>query len=160
MAGRLMHELKAQGTFEPESEARVRSVINAHTNSVVGRLAVADVCAYLSFCDREEVLGHISELVKKFVEEACLKRNLSPEAAKKAGGKIYTFGSYRTGVHGPGSDIDTLVVAPKHVERSDFNEIFLRMLEQDPIVSEVAVSVYIHCCYCIRCCRRGVKMRD
>ena len=90
----------------------------------------------------EEVLGHLSDLVRKFVEETCLKHNLSPEAAKKAGGKIYTYGSYRLGVHGPGTDIDTLVVGPKHVDRQDFNEIFLRMLEQDPIVSEVSVGLF------------------
>ena len=94
------------------------------------------------YSDSEEVLGHLSDLVRKFVEEACLKHNLSPEAAKKAGGKIYTYGSYRLGVHGPGTDIDTLVVGPKHVERQDFNEIFLRMLEQDPTVSEVSVGVF------------------
>lgn len=88
------------------------------------------------------MLGHLSDLVRKFVEEACLKHNLSPEAANKAGGKIYTYGSYRLGVHGPGTDIDTLVVGPKHVDRQDFNEIFLRMLEQDPIVSEVSVSFF------------------
>ena len=87
------------------------------------------------------MLGHLSDLVRKFVEEACLKHNLSPEAAKKAGGKIYTYGSYRLGVHGPATDIDTLIVGPKHVDRQDFNEIFLRMLEQDPIVSEVSVSL-------------------
>jgi poly(A) polymerase Pap1 len=91
--------------------------------------------------DSEEVLGHVSDLVRKFVEETCLKHNLSPEAAKKAGGKIYTYGSYRLGVHGPGTDIDTLIVGPKHVDRQDFNEIFLRMLEQDPIVSEVSVGL-------------------
>jgi len=89
----------------------------------------------------EEVLGHLSDLVRRFVEESCLKHNLSPEAAKKAGGKIYTYGSYRLGVHGPGTDIDTLVVGPKHVERQDFNETFLRMLEQDPSVSEVSVGL-------------------
>jgi poly(A) polymerase len=88
----------------------------------------------------EEVLGHISDLVPKFVEESCLKHNLSPEAAKKAGGKVYAYGSYRLGAHGPGTDIDTLIVGPKHVDRQDFNEIFLRMLEQDPIASQVSVG--------------------
>lgn len=45
---------------------------------------------------------------------------MTESMARAAGGKIFTFGSYRLGVYGPGSDIDTLVVVPKHVSRADF----------------------------------------
>ena len=48
--------------------------------------------------------------------------------ANSAGGKIFTFGSFRLGVFGPGSDIDTLVVAPKNVSRDDFFEYFPNLL--------------------------------
>lgn len=84
----------------------------------------------------EAVLGRVTKLVKEFIYQACIRRNLSEAAAKAAGGKIYTFGSYRLGVHGPGSDIDTLVVAPKHVDRQDFMEIFLDLLQKDDWVEE------------------------
>lgn len=85
------------------------------------------------------MLGHVSKLVKEFVYQACIRRNLSEAAARGAGGKIFTFGSYRLGVHGPGSDIDTLIVAPKHVDRQDFNEIFLNILQNDSWVTEASV---------------------
>jgi len=32
-----------------------------------------------------------------------------------SGGKIFEFGSYRLDVHTPGTDIDALVVAPRHI---------------------------------------------
>lgn len=89
---------------------------------------------------REIVLGRIAALVKKFVYKVSLSRGLSEAAATAAGGKIFTFGSYRLGVHGPGSDIDTLCVVPKHVSRDDFFDVFEDMLRECDGVSEVSVS--------------------
>ncbi|KAJ7639530.1 poly-A polymerase [Roridomyces roridus] len=106
----LMEELRSQNTFETEEEAR----------------------------RREHVLGRVAALVKKFVHTVSLSRGLSETAAASAGGKIFTFGSYRLGVHGPGSDIDTLCVVPKHVSREDFFEVFEPMLQQMPGVTEVS----------------------
>ncbi|KAG8758891.1 polynucleotide adenylyltransferase [Serendipita sp. 396] len=106
LAADLMNELK--GTFESADEGRLR----------------------------EAVLGRVTKHVKEFIYQACIRRNLSEQAARNAGGKIYTFGSYRLGVHGPGSDIDTLVVAPKHVDRQDFMDIFLEILKKDEWVEE------------------------
>lgn len=89
---------------------------------------------------REIVLGRVAALVKKFVHDVSLTRGLSEAAANASGGKIFTFGSYRLGVHGPGSDIDTLCVVPKHVSREDFFEVFEKMLKETDGVSEVSVS--------------------
>jgi poly(A) polymerase len=100
------------------------------------------------FTTREIVLGRVAALVKKFVRTVSLSRGLSEAAANAAGGKIFTFGSYRLGVHGPGSDIDTLCVVPKHVSREDFFDVFEAMLKSLDGVTEVSVCLVIGACWC------------
>lgn len=85
------------------------------------------------------MLGRISSLVRKFVYKVSMMRGMSEVAANAAGGKIFTYGSYRLGVHSPGSDIDTLCVVPKHVNREDFFDIFEPMLRELEGVSEISV---------------------
>jgi len=77
--------------------------------------------------------------VKKFVYQVSIARGLSETTANTAGGKIFTFGSYRLGVHGPGTDIDTLCVVPKHVSREDFFDVFEGMLKEIDGVTDVSV---------------------
>jgi Nucleotidyltransferase domain len=101
----------------------------------------------LSFALREIVLGRVAALVKKFVRTVSLSRGLSEAAANAAGGKIFTFGSYRLGVHGPGSDIDTLCVVPKHVSREDFFDVFEGMLRNLEGVTEVSVWFTVGACW-------------
>ena len=88
---------------------------------------------------REIVLGRVAGLVKAFVKKVSIMRGFTEAAAEAAGGKIFTFGSYRLGVHGPGSDIDTLAVVPKHITREDFFDIFEHMLREMDGVTEVSV---------------------
>ena len=47
-------------------------------------------------------------------------------------------------MHGPGTDIDTLCVVPKHVTREDFFEVFEPMLRDLEGVTEVSVSCFSH----------------
>ena len=98
-----------------------------------------DQCHYTAY--REIVLGRLSALVKKFVHRVSLSRGLSEAAASAAGGNIYTFGSYRLGVHGSGADIDTLCVAPRQVTREDFFSVLEDMLREMEGVTEVSVRV-------------------
>ncbi|KAJ7614911.1 Poly(A) polymerase central domain-containing protein [Roridomyces roridus] len=105
-----MEELRRQNTFETEEESRRREI----------------------------VLGRVAALVKKFVHDVSIAKGLSESAANAAGGKIFTFGSYRLGVHGPGSDIDTLCVLPKHVSVADFFATFEPMVRAMEGATEVA----------------------
>ncbi|KAJ6529898.1 Poly(A) polymerase central domain-containing protein [Mycena vulgaris] len=106
----LMEELRQQNTFETEEESRRREI----------------------------VLGRVAALVRKFVRDVSISKGLSETAANAAGGKIFTFGSYRLGVHGPGTDIDTLCVVPKHVSREEFFTVFEPMIRAAEGATEVS----------------------
>ncbi|KAK9479579.1 Poly(A) polymerase central domain-containing protein [Lipomyces japonicus] len=110
MNEKLVEELKRQGSFASEAESQ----------------------------KRVEVLSKLQGLAELFVRTVSLQKNMSEGMAKDAGGKIFTFGSYRLGVYGPGSDIDTLIVVPKHVTRENFFEVFDKILRQRPELEEIA----------------------
>jgi poly(A) polymerase len=87
---------------------------------------------------REEVLAKLNKLIKNFIYKVALKKNVPEDVAKNIGGKIFTFGSYRLGVHGPGADIDVLCVAPRHVDRSeDFFGELLQILKSEKDITEI-----------------------
>lgn len=46
-------------------------------------------------------------MVKEFVYRVGLIQGLTEDQAKRAGGKIFTFGSYRLGVHNAGKFFDS-----------------------------------------------------
>lgn len=87
---------------------------------------------------RVEVLNTLQKITEEFVYRVSLNKNMSEGMARDAGGKIFTYGSYRLGVYGPGSDIDTLVVVPKHVNRTDFFTVFESLLRERPELEEIA----------------------
>ena len=105
----MIEELRSQGSFESEEETE----------------------------KRRKVLSILQQLTQLFVYTVSRKKNMSEGMAKDAGGKIFTFGSYRLGVYGPGSDIDTLVVVPKHVTREDFFTVFQEMLRERPEIQKI-----------------------
>lgn len=105
----LIEELTRQGSFESTQESQQRA----------------------------KVLETLQSLTERFVQKVGHYLNEPEESLKTAGGKIFTFGSYRMGVHGPGSDIDTLVVGPEFVSRYEFFLFYPQLLRELPDIESI-----------------------
>ncbi|XP_021654661.1 nuclear poly(A) polymerase 4 isoform X2 [Hevea brasiliensis] len=87
---------------------------------------------------REEVLGRIGQIVKDWVKQLTRLRGYTDQMVEDANAVIFTFGSYRLGVHGPGADIDTLCVGPSYINREeDFFFVLHNMLSEMEEVTEL-----------------------
>ena len=104
---------------------------------------------------REEILGRLDALASEWVRRVAAAVGYSDalpggggndnNGASTSGGggaAIFTFGSYRLGVHGPGADIDTLCVGPCFAERATHffgsePHCFERMLRDLPDCNEI-----------------------
>jgi poly(A) polymerase len=97
----LHQELRAQGTFESPQETE----------------------------KRREVLRQLEKITNVFVQRAAAEKEpKNTFMIRDAIGRVFTYGSYRLGVYGPGSDMDTLVVAPKYVTVEQYFKIFPEVL--------------------------------
>ncbi|RGP69747.1 poly a polymerase [Fusarium longipes] len=113
----LLEELKRQKTFESPAET----------------------------AKREEVLASIQIICDAFVRRVAEEKEPKNEVLiRNARGRVFTYGSYRLGVYGPGSDIDTLIVAPKYVTREDyfkyFPDLLVSMAPKDSITDMAVVT--------------------
>ncbi|EMG46355.1 PAPALPHA Poly(A) polymerase PAPalpha [Candida maltosa Xu316] len=130
---------KTYGVTEPISTANPTSKENTLNDSLINELRLrGSFESEMATRKRVEVLTLFQKLVQEFVYTVSKSKNMSDEMATDAGGKIFTFGSYRLGVYGPGSDIDTLVVVPKHVTRDDFFSVFADIIRKRSELEEIA----------------------
>ena len=65
---------------------------------------------------RERVLDRMLAICRDWIQTVCVRKGLPADS----GGQLFTSGSYRLGVHEPGADIDTILVAPASCQRADF----------------------------------------
>lgn len=86
---------------------------------------------------RLAVLGKLNSFVKEWIAEMSESKNVPLSSVVNVGGKIFTFGSYRLGVHTKGADIDALCVAPRHVERTDFFSSFFENLKRHDEIKDL-----------------------
>ncbi|XP_026134194.1 poly(A) polymerase gamma isoform X1 [Carassius auratus] len=86
---------------------------------------------------RLAVLGKLNSFVKEWIAEISDSKNLPLSSVTNVGGKIFTFGSYRLGVHTKGADIDALCVAPRHIERTDFFSSFFEKLKRHDEIKDL-----------------------
>mmetsp|Transcript_52145 Transcript_52145/g.117421 ORF Transcript_52145/g.117421 Transcript_52145/m.117421 type:complete len:533 (-) Transcript_52145:40-1638(-) len=87
---------------------------------------------------RRAVLVELQRVVAQWVFEVSVQHGMDDMTAKMAGAKIFTFGSYRLGVIGPGSDIDALCVTPQHLTRESFFQVLVAKLQEHPDVQELS----------------------
>ncbi|NWV71039.1 PAPOG polymerase, partial [Malurus elegans] len=127
------------GLTSPISLAPPSDKDHIHTQKLIEAMKPFGV-----FEDQEElyhrttVLGKLNNFVREWISELAESKNLPPAITEQVGGKIFTFGSYRLGVHTKGSsDIDALCVAPSHVERSDFFQSFFEKLKNQEEVKNL-----------------------
>nr|XP_010298793.1 PREDICTED: poly(A) polymerase gamma [Balearica regulorum gibbericeps] len=130
------------GITSPISLAPPKDIDSIHTQKLIEAMKPFGV-----FEDEEElnhrvvVLGKLNNLVKEWISELGVRKNLPPSTIENVGGKILTFGSYRLGVHTKGADIDAVCVAPRHVERSDFFRSFFEKLKDQSKIEDAYVPV-------------------
>jgi poly(A) polymerase len=86
----LVEELKRQNNFESPVETDRRFV---RSYKLKTQLTI----------HRKKVLGIFQKVATEFVKEVMTSKKKFPQSViNAAGGKIFTYGSYRLGVYGPG----------------------------------------------------------
>ncbi|KAI1659621.1 Poly(A) polymerase [Daldinia decipiens] len=99
----LLEELRRQNTFESAAETK----------------------------KREKILIDLQRIADEFVRRVAKEKEPQNEVLiRDARGEVFTYGSFCLGVYGPGSDIDTLVTAPRYVTRDDYFKHFPSLLQE------------------------------
>ncbi|XP_072895395.1 poly(A) polymerase type 3-like isoform X2 [Hemitrygon akajei] len=138
-----------QGSLQPQTQkhygitSSISLALPKENDYVLTQKLIEALKPYGVFEEEEElqhriaILGKLNSLVKEWIRDISELKNLPPSVIDNVGGKIFTFGSYRLGVHTKGADIDALCVAPRHIERVDFFSSFCEKLKQQDEVKNL-----------------------
>ncbi|XP_059817702.1 poly(A) polymerase alpha-like isoform X2 [Hypanus sabinus] len=138
-----------QGSLQPQTQkhygitSSISLALPKENDYVLTQKLIEALKPYGVFEEEEElqhriaILGKLNSLVKEWIRDISEIKNLPPSVIDNVGGKIFTFGSYRLGVHTKGADIDALCVAPRHIERVDFFSSFCEKLKQQDEVKNL-----------------------
>ena len=92
---------------------------------------------------RKKVFEELQSLATRFVHDVAVQQGLADEIVRVAGCKLFAFGSYKLGVISDSSDMDLLLVCPKHVTRELFFSVFPKILSEysasDAVISDMHV---------------------
>ena len=129
------HAFRSLGVTSPVSIARPTERDVRLTADLEGEMRAQGLYeAEPQRLQRERALALLSEAVDEWVQTVSAGKG--EELAAQA--SLLTFGSYHLGVHPPDADIDVLLVAPGHCDRSvDFFGILVAMLTMRDDVSDM-----------------------
>jgi len=131
-------EIKQYGITSPISLAGPKPIDEELTTSLEDTLKEYGVFETQDEIQhRMVILGKLNKLALEWIVQTSLSKNMPESVAKTVGGKIFTFGSFRLGVHTKGADIDTLLVAPRHIERTDFFSSFYEFLKEREEITDI-----------------------
>uniref|UniRef100_A0A2K5YLP4 Poly(A) polymerase n=1 Tax=Mandrillus leucophaeus TaxID=9568 RepID=A0A2K5YLP4_MANLE len=143
----------SQQTQPPQKHYGITSPISLaapkETDCILTQKLIETLKPFGVFEEEEElqrrilILGKLNNLVKEWIREISESKNLPQSVIENVGGKIFTFGSYRLGVHTKGADIDALCVAPRHVDRSDFFTSFYDKLKLQEEVKDLRIWIVV-----------------
>jgi poly(A) polymerase len=103
---------------------------------------------------RTMVTSDLGKIITNWIKLCGERDGKDSDTINNSGGKIFEFGSYRLGVHSPGTDIDALCVAPRHIDRDrHFFGILPEILRMDERVEKLVEvkEAFVPCIKMIFC---------
>lgn len=120
-----MAQPKQWGLTPPMSNALPTQLDIDKNNELVEEMKKANIYETQEATNKRiATLKLLHAVNREFIKTVGRQQGMHESQVEQLGGKIFSYGSYRLGVHSPGSDIDTLTVSPRNVKREDFFNTF------------------------------------